>query len=490
MDRDTQGPGDLAELRRTLEIVASNRRFNKMAFFDPYPKQEAFFDLGATKRERLLIAGNQVGKTEAGAFETVCHLTGDYPEWWMGRRFDHPTVGWICGETGLVVRDVQQEKLLGEPGVEDAFGTGYIPFDRIVGRPTLSRGVANAYDTVQVVHKTNGVKDGTSVGVFKSYEQGRTKFQGKGIDWGWLDEEALMEIYSEVLTRTSATGGSIFTTFTPLKGKTQLVTRFIEEPSQDRGVITMTMDDALHYRNNPEKKRKALEGYPEHERDARAMGIPMMGEGRIFAFPDSMIMEPAIQNIPATWRAIWGIDFGIAKDHPFAAALLLIDPDLDAVHVHYVVKIIGGLPVMHAAAMKLLGADAPVAWPHDGDNREAGSGETLKALYKAQGLKMLPEHAQFIDGGNKTEPGLLEMNQMAQTGRWKVANHLSDVFDETRFYHRKNGSVVREKDDVLSAIRYGMMMRRYARSVPLGRGRGTGRRGEPLMATGIDFDLG
>src|SRR5271167_4372013 len=113
MDREGMGPAELAELRRGLEIAVDYRKFNKIAFFEPYPKQEQFFDLGSFKRERILIAGNQVGKTEAGAFETVCHLTGDYPPWWLGRRFDHPTVGWICGETGQVVRDVQQEKLLG-----------------------------------------------------------------------------------------------------------------------------------------------------------------------------------------------------------------------------------------------------------------------------------------------------------------------------------------------------------------------------------------
>ena len=52
-----------------------------------------------------LIAGNQNGKTHIGAFEVACHMTGLYPEWWQGRRFDKPTRGWIAGETSLVVRE-------------------------------------------------------------------------------------------------------------------------------------------------------------------------------------------------------------------------------------------------------------------------------------------------------------------------------------------------------------------------------------------------
>ena len=42
---------------------------------------------------------------------------------------------------------------------------------------------------------------------FKSYEQGRQKFQGEGIDWGWADEEPPEDVYAELLARTIATGG-------------------------------------------------------------------------------------------------------------------------------------------------------------------------------------------------------------------------------------------------------------------------------------------
>src|SRR5215471_12508092 len=81
-----------------------NRRLteNKLAYYKPYPKQIEFH--ASPARERLLMAGNQLGKTLAGGYETAMHATGIYPEWWKGRRFEGPVVGWVCGVTGEVVR--------------------------------------------------------------------------------------------------------------------------------------------------------------------------------------------------------------------------------------------------------------------------------------------------------------------------------------------------------------------------------------------------
>jgi len=192
-----------------LEAAATLKAENKSAFFKPYPKQALFVQLGASKRERLLMAANQSGKTEIGAYETACHLTGLYPLWWRGKRFKKPTKGWIAGESSTVVRDVQQKKLCGEPGVVASFGTGMIPKDCLLDW-SLARGITDAYDTIQVKHVSGGI----SIARFKSYEQGREKFQAETIDFGWPDEEPSEEIYSEFLTRLSE-GGIMYMTFTP-----------------------------------------------------------------------------------------------------------------------------------------------------------------------------------------------------------------------------------------------------------------------------------
>ena len=62
-----------------------------------YPRHVEFLAAGATFRERLFMAANRTGKTETGAYEMACHLTGRYPDWWQGRRFSEPINAWACG---------------------------------------------------------------------------------------------------------------------------------------------------------------------------------------------------------------------------------------------------------------------------------------------------------------------------------------------------------------------------------------------------------
>jgi Terminase large subunit, T4likevirus-type, N-terminal len=89
---------------------------DRLRYYRPYEKQLAFHKAGASHRERLLMAGNQLGKTLAGGFEVAMHATGRYADWWQGKRFDKPTVGWACGVTGEVVRDTVQKVLVGRTG--------------------------------------------------------------------------------------------------------------------------------------------------------------------------------------------------------------------------------------------------------------------------------------------------------------------------------------------------------------------------------------
>jgi hypothetical protein len=58
-----------------------------------------------------------------------------------------------------------------------------------------------------------------------------------------------------------------------------------------------------------------------------------------------------------------------------------------------------------------------------------------------------------------------------QTGRLKVFSHLSDWFEEFRLYHRKDGKVIKEFDDLMAATRYSVMMLRYAITEPIKRER-------------------
>lgn len=234
-----------------------------------------------------------------------------------------------------------------------------------------------------------------------------------------------------------------------------------------RHVTSMTIDDAAHI--SPEQRKIIIESYPAHEREARVKGIPSLGSGRIFPISEETILIDPVPIQPY-WVQIIGVDFG--WDHPFGAAHLAWDRDADVIYVTKTYRQREATPVIHAAALRPWGGWVPVAWPHDGLQHDKGSGEALAAQYRAQGLNMLPERATFDDGGNGVEAGVADMLDRMQTGRWKVFKHLDDWLTEFRLYHRKDGRIVKERDDVLSASRYALMMKRFAIVEPKPRGDG------------------
>lgn len=187
-----------------------------------YAKHIAFFAAGVQHRERAAMAANRIGKTEGlGAYETALHLTGLYPDWWPGHRFNRPINGICGGDTGTTTRDILVRKLLGPP--EDR-GTGMIPRETL-GKIAPASGIPGHVDFALVKHVSG--KD--SFLQFRSYDQGREAWQGTERDWVWLDEEPPMDIYTEALLRTMTTKGLLICTFTPLKGLTDVALGFMPE---------------------------------------------------------------------------------------------------------------------------------------------------------------------------------------------------------------------------------------------------------------------
>lgn len=433
------------QTRRLLE--------NRLKHYKPYAKQRAFHLSGKTHRERLLMAANQVGKTLAGSAEAALHLTGRYPDWWDGVCYPRHITMWAGGVTKETTRDGLQRLLLGRTGQE---GTGMVPKDCILS--TLSaQGVADCIAIARIKH----VSGTPSTLIFKSYDAGREKWQGDTVDLVVFDEEPPLDIYTEGLTRTNTIAdGRVYLTFTPLLGMSDVVRRFLMETNDDRHVTTMTIDDAEHY--TPEQRQRIIDSYPEHEREARTKGIPTMGSGRVFPVLEELVAEEG-QKIPDYWARIVGLDFG--WDHPTAAVWLAWDRDADVVHVYDCYRVRQQTPIIHAAAIRGRGIKIPVAWPHDGLQHDKGSGEQLAEQYRKQGVAMLPERSQFPDDrGHGVEAGVSDMLERMQTGRLKVAKHLNDWWEEFRLYHREDGKIVAEHDDLMSATRYALMSLRYAKA--------------------------
>jgi phage terminase large subunit-like protein len=330
----------------------------------------------------------------------------------------------------------------------------------IAGAQTVRTEAATHPRIAAAIRELEGAIGGVSTIGLKSYVSGRERFQGETLDVVWLDEEPAAEIYTECLTRTNVGSNPVFMTFTPLLGVSEVVRRFLMEQSPDRSVTTMTIDDVEHY--SDEERARIIASYPPYELEARTKGIPTLGSGRIFPVPEDMIAIEQ-QDFPSHWPRIGGMDFG--WDHPFAAVELVWDWDADCVYVSRTYRCRETTPIMHAAALRPWGKDLRWAWPRDG-RRETleGAGVSLAKQYGEQDLDMLHEHAQFEDGSVSVEAGLMAMLDRMQSGRFKVFKHLNDWWEEFRLYHRRDGRVWKEGDDLMAATRYACMMLRYART--------------------------
>ena len=202
-----------------------------------YPKHMEWLAAGAKYRERCAMMANRTGKTFGlGGFEMACHLTGLYPEWWEGRRFAHPVSAWVAGDTYETTRDILQLVLLGNityrSNAKVMDGRGIIP-GYLLGRNTWHSGVPDTVDTILVKHFTpEGRFDGNSFLGFKSYDQGRKKFQGTARHVIWFDEEPPLAVYNEALIRTATVNGIVMLTFTPLLGLSEVVLSFL--PAEQR----------------------------------------------------------------------------------------------------------------------------------------------------------------------------------------------------------------------------------------------------------------
>jgi len=396
------------------------------------------------------MAANRVGKTYCGATETAYHLTGNYPEWWEGRRFSKGVRVWVAGESNDTTRDIIQKELFGVPQDPQKHGTGAVPLKSIV--ETIRKpGVPNAYSAVLVRHKS-GKNSHIS---FKAYEQGFEKFMGEAVDVIWLDEEPKQEIFSQCITRTADTAGVVYMTFTPEKGMTNVVSAFMNDLKPGQSITTATWDDVEHL--DEKTKTQLLSVYSPAEREMRSKGIPVFGSGLVFPVPEDDIICDDF-DIPRHYPCIAAIDFGF--DHPTAISWVAMDPDDDIIYVYDEYRRSKETPLTHAAVINARTPSLPVAFPHDGLQHDKGSGVQLAQQYRDLGVYMLPEHFSnppaegMLKGNNSVEAGISEMLQRFETGRLKVFRSCVETMEEMRLYHRKNGKVVPIKDDLLSAMRY------------------------------------
>lgn len=412
----------------TFYATGENRR--------QYPVHMRFFQYGQTFRERLFMAANRVGKTEGAIlYETVLHATGEYPDWWPGRRFNHAVECWVGGDTGTSVRDILQAKLLGKKG---EFGTGLIRASRLIGDPSAKRGITDAVETIYVQH----VCGDTSTIQLKTYEQGREAWQGTSKHVVAFDEEVPEDIAEEGLLRTMDCDGIVLYGYTPLNGMTEVTQKFIDEENPDlRVYVQASWDDVPHLTQQAKDEMRRLT--KPHLLKARSKGIPTQGAGSVYPI-DSERLEIEPFPIPKHFARGYGLDVGWNKT---AAIFGALDRDSDILYIyseHYEGE---EVPSVHADAIKRRGLLAGFIDPA-ARGRSQIDGEQLLKLYRDLGLNLTP-------ADNTVETGIYEVWQRAVEGRLRIFKNCRNLFREWGMYHRdKNGKVVKKNDHALDALRY------------------------------------
>lgn len=448
----------LEEKKKLLALLKTKEdryRYNQSERYTPYGWQREFINASKDNRQLLAMTGNRCGKTFTGAYIMACHATGRYPDWWEGKRYDHPINCWAAGISSVTTRDILQSELLGACNDPSAFGTGAIPKDTII--QTVNRpGIPNAVESVLVKH----ISGGTSIITFKSYEMSQDKFMGTSIDLIWLDEECPNDIFTQCITRTATTRGITYLTFTPEHGLTPLVKAFQDDIKPGQFLIHASWEDAPHL--DEETKEQLLSVYSPMEREMRSKGVPSLGSGVIFPIlEDKVAIEP--RPIPSHWLRIIGIDLGF--DHPNGTACVAMDQETGTIYLYDEYSERKETIPMHASAIRRMGGDKiPVILPHDAWKHDGGSsGKQFIKLYEDEGINCIqqcfsnPATPDGKSGGQSREYGIHYMLTAMQEGKFKVFNTCTKFLNEMKSYHRKDGKVVDLDDDMISATRYAVL---------------------------------
>lgn len=440
-------PEELQDLANRAEALNTH----KIALYTPYDKQAALHKAGKDHNIRAFFAGNRCGKSYAGMMEDTYHLTGLYPDWWEGHRFTRPINMWAASDTSTTTRDILQKGLLGDSLEE--IGTGTIPLDLIDIKSVIKiPNGTGAIDSVRVKHASGGY----SKLAFKSYEQGRAKFQGTNQHWIHLDEEPPQDVYTECVTRTANVKGKVLLTMTPLSGVTPLMDRFMNgvdgKPLPSTLYLTATWED------NPylsEDMKETLKGqYLPHEIEARTKGIPSIGEGKVYpVLEDNVKFTPT--GFPPHFIHTFGMDFGWYDTSVVIAAY---DKDTDILYIYDCYK--EGAdhktprsPAEHYASFPAIARNVKGVCDPSGGGTGQATGEQARKQYEELGMTL-------VSADNARDSGILEVLQRLQSGRLKIADtpNMDKWWHEFRNYARTRSSTGKvnysKNDHLMDATRY------------------------------------
>lgn len=204
---------------------------------------------------------------------------------------------------------------------------------------------------------------------------------------------------------------------------------------------------------SPEDQAEMLEAYPQHQRAARAEGVPMLGAGAVYQVDvETFAVEPF--RIPDWWPRAYGLDVGWKRTAGVAAAH---DRETDTVYLYAEYYQGQRPPQLHADALKGWG-DIPGAIDPASAGSNQKDGSNLLFEYRQLGLELYP-------ADNVVEAGIMAITRRLESGRLKVFTSLRNWFMEYRLYRRVESQtqrglsvhIVKENDHLMDATRYLIM---------------------------------
>lgn len=432
------------------ELEGYKRELLKRKFYDlsgdGYEPHRQFHRLGKVAHERAFLAGNRIGKTHTASKEIRMHATGHYIDWWDGYVYNHPVNIWVCGVSSEINRILERRYFSGEG--EDP---PWIPEEYVIYKNRTEH-------FYKIAHSSGG----ESLIQFKTYEQGRSKFQAAKVHIIHFDEEPPLDIYMEGLTRTVSTSkthhGMVMLTATPLVGMTNMMLHYINRKDVDEVISPEVVRDSRTYvmagwenapHINAEEQKRLIASYSPHEIEARTKGIPSLGSGMVYPVPESLVTCAPFQ-IPDFWPRVFGLDFGW-KD-PTAALFAAHDRDNDIVYIYGEYSVSELTPQHHANELIKQGAN----WMHgvydpSGNQTNQKDGSKLADLYRQCGIRNLSK------ADNAKESGILTVLQRMQNNKLYIFNTLHKTLREYRMYARKDGIIKDGNDHLMDCLRYIIM---------------------------------
>ncbi|HBV5677858.1 TPA: hypothetical protein MD163_004999 [Klebsiella aerogenes] len=436
---------ELENLYALVEKKKEFKRFNKLAYWKPYPFQAQWIEASKHYKQRYLSAANRIGKTYGACAELAIHLTGLYPEWWNGAVIDEPesSVYWCIGVSQESVNNVLMKELLGVSDCRDLsqIGTGAIPKECIDvwsmvkdGQRCLKVGIKHAKGYKNILH-------------FFASTQKESVLMGASVKYILLDEQFdnETEIYAQCVTRTATTEGFISVTATPEHGITPLWEKFSKDDSGYLYFQIATWDDAPHL--TEEAKQNLLAGYTtEYEKEMRSRGIPVLGSGAVYPFGekeiDGVLTIDQIKSNPFAYKLLWGCDFGYSSNEsadPSTLILTAYEMETDRIYIvdewnskqDAKKNRLAHMPEHMANVIKASAFPyAPLLVPHDAKKQIDGLGTNVTRLseLKRYGVNVLP---QVFEIPHQLTNGAIEKPKHSRSLHWTI-HYLCKLFSEDK----------------------------------------------------------